>query len=163
MNMNNQINVIYIILVINISSLRDSWINIINIPSLFVEVSTRYWRYLVPVLAILRTEVSVVDNPPNTALSSGSQTHSWTSTASVRSKAWNRGWLVLEIKQTFSLTKCLERIQWLFRGCGGGGRSGFEGSNSVPGASGPNESLETDQDTFCLVVQGINTFLLVHQ
>ena len=50
---------------------------------MFVEV--------VSVSAVLRTEVSVVDKPPSTALTRGGQTKSRTPTVSIRSKAWYGG------------------------------------------------------------------------
>ena len=66
-----------------------------------------------------------------------------------------------------SLVEGVERIVYdrADRGCGccGGGGSWFPGSDGVPGTSGPDESLDTDQDTVCLVVQSPHTFLLVQQ
>ena len=40
---------------------------------------------------------------------------------------------------------------------------GSPGLPCFPGASGPYESLKTDQDIFCLIVQSPDTFLLVQQ
>ena len=63
------------------------------------------------------------------------------------------------------MVKCLERIRYERAGCGcsGSGGSGFPCLSGVPGAAGPDESLETDQDTLCLAVQREDTFLLVQQ
>ena len=62
-----------------------------------------------------------------------------------------------------SLMKGVYRIIEDRSGCGGGRTTRFPGLPSLPGAGGPDESLQTDEDVVCLAVEREDAALLLQQ